>query len=118
MAFHFCAHSWEVRDVADGTIVALRNRDLASDTVADLIDDLFALVQESGRPNLYLDFSAIGLVGEIVLEKVVVLDGQLRERGGKLTLLKLNASLYEMFEANNLTAVLDLRQADAAETLV
>ncbi|MBI1830767.1 MAG: STAS domain-containing protein [Planctomycetes bacterium] len=117
MAFHFCAHSWDVRDVNEGTVVTLRNRDLAADSVSDLIEDLLALVQESGRPNLTLDFSEIGLVGSVVLGKIVSLGARLRERGGRLTLVRLNSSLYEMFEATQLTGVLDLRRADTAESI-
>jgi hypothetical protein len=52
MAFHFCTRAWEVRDGADGTMVTLTNRDLNPENLPVLVEDLHALVLESGSPNL------------------------------------------------------------------
>jgi anti-anti-sigma factor len=113
MAFHFCAHSWEVRDIADGTMVTLSNRDLSAETCADLVDDLAGLVLESGLPNLYLDFERIGLISSEVLGKLIELQTRLRERGGRLTLLNVKPHLAAIFEAAQLNDVLDIRAEGA-----
>lgn len=113
MAFHFCSHSWEVRDVEDGTLVRLTNRDLNQETIPVLVDDLIELVRESGQPNLYLDFSDIHLVSSVVLGKLVSLDAKLHEHGGRLTLTHIDSFLYQTFQATRL----DIRRDEVATAL-
>ena len=117
MSFHFCSHPWEVRDVQDGTLVTLTNRDLDKDTVPVLVEDLFELVQESGQPNLYLDLSEIRLIASLVLGKMVALDLKLRSHGGRLILVHVDSFVYRMFQATRLTDVLDVRKAETAEAI-
>jgi anti-anti-sigma regulatory factor len=74
-----------------------------------LADDLYELVLESGLPNLYLDFSNIGLVEPVILEKVAALDEQLHATGGRTIVLHLNASLRRMFEAAGLAGMTESR---------
>ena len=109
MSFHFCAHSWEVRDLDDGTLVAIGNRDLSRDTIPVLVDELMELVLESGQPNLYLDFERIGLISSVVVAKMLALDTRLREQGGRLILLNVNPSNFRLFQAARLTDALDIR---------
>jgi anti-anti-sigma factor len=109
MSFHFCCHSWEVRDMDDGTLVKLTNRDLDKETIPVLVDELFEIVQESGRPALYLDFGAIRLLPSLVLGKMISLDAKLREHGCRLILTNVDPLVYETFQATRLAEVLDIR---------
>jgi anti-anti-sigma regulatory factor len=102
MAFHFCTRAWEVRDIAEGTVVTLTNRDLNEENAPVLAEDLHALVLESGQPNLYLDFANIGLIDRGVLDKIVALDERLRANGCRAVLMHLNAGLTRMFDATGL----------------
>jgi anti-anti-sigma regulatory factor len=110
MAFHFCTRAWEVRDVAEGTVVTLTNRDLNEENAPVLAGDLHALVLESGQPNLYLDFANIGLIDRGVVDKVVELDERLRAHGCRAILMNMNASLKRLFE----TTGLEIRAKEAA----
>jgi anti-anti-sigma regulatory factor len=112
MSFHFCSHSWEVRDLEDGTAVKLANRDLDPEGMPGLIDELFELVRESGRPNLYLDLAAIGYLTSDHQGHLLTLNTNLREHGGRLTLMNINSLLYESLQAGRLTEVLDVRQPE------
>ena len=114
MSFHFCSHSWEVRDIEDGTIVKLRNRDLNADNVPALVDDLFVLVEESGRPNLYLDFADIGLAPSVAISKMVALTSRLDQQGGRLVILNVNPAMLEVLESLQLTDVLEIRNEEVA----
>jgi anti-anti-sigma factor len=113
MSFHFCSHSWEVRDTQDGTLVKLTQRDLDQDTVAVLVDELFELVRESGRSNLYLDLGGIRLMASAVLGKMLSLDTKLRKHGGRLILVNIDPFIFQMFHAARLTEILDIRKAEA-----
>jgi anti-anti-sigma regulatory factor len=93
MSFHFCSHAWEVQDLADGTVIRLRNRDLDAESIPVLVDDLFVLAKESGKPNLYLDFGDIGLVSSEAMGRLAALKADLREQGLQLVLMNLNPGL-------------------------
>jgi anti-anti-sigma factor len=117
MSFHFCAHSWEVRHMTDGTQVKLSRRDLDAESVSELVDDLAGLALETGSRNLYLDFADVDQLASVVIGKLVALNGKLGQHGGRLIVLDVQPSVYEMFRAACLTDVLDLRPRSAAETL-
>ena len=112
MAFHFCAHVWEVRDIDDGTLVLLSQRDLDMTTAGMLVDDLIQIVHESGQPNLYLDFSKVQLIPTVIIGKMLALNEKLAEHSGRLIILGLRAVHLEIFEALRLTEKLDLRRAE------
>ena len=114
MSFHFCSHAWEVSDLDHGTVVRLRNRDLGLETVPVLVDELLVLVQESGKPNLYLDFADIGLVSDEAMSKLGELNDNLRKQGSQLILLNLNSTLRNMVETMRPTNAFDVRAVDAA----
>jgi anti-anti-sigma factor len=115
--FHFCCHSWEVRDMKDGTLVKLSYRDLDLETIPVLVDELFELVQESGQPNLYLDFAAIRVLPSVVMGKLISLEGKLREHGGRLVLTNIDPFVYQTFQATRLTDVLDIRPEEVAGSI-
>ena len=117
MSFHFCSHSWEVRDIQGGTLVTMTPRDLHPETTAVLVDELFELVQESGEPNLVLDFAAVHQLASVVIGKLIALDSMLREHRGRLVLLNVNPFVYQLFDAAQLTDALDIRRAEPADTI-
>jgi anti-anti-sigma factor len=109
MSFHFLSHPWEVQDVEDGILVACTRRDLNAITVPVLVDELYELVLECGRPNLYLDFAQVNYLASIVIGKLLALDTRLHQIGGRLIVCNLDPSVYELCLAANVTEVLDLR---------
>ena len=113
MSFHFCSQTWEVRDTPDGTLVKLTPRNLNQEALAVLVDELFDLVQESGQPNLSLDFTEIRAVTSVILGKMLALDAKLRQHGGRLILLNTDSFVYQKFDVTRLTKILDVRQTEA-----
>ncbi len=112
--FHFCSHAWEVRDLDDGTLVRLTQRDLDAETMTQLVDDLFEVVQESGRPNLSLDFAAVHILASVTVGKLIALNTRLQEHGGRLTLMNLEPVMMQTLQAINLTDVFDIRAKNPA----
>lgn len=112
MSFHFCTHAWEVRDDDDGTLIVLTDRDLDMATLPVLVDDLFEIVQESGKPNLYLDFSKVQMIVSVVLGKLIAMHEKLREHAGRLVVVGLDPVHYAIFEATRLTEMLDIRRRE------
>lgn len=106
--FHFCSHAWEVRGLEDGTLVRLTQRDLNAETMTQLVDDLFEVVQESGRPNLSLDFAEVRILASVTVGKLMALNTRLQEHGGRLTLMNLEPVMVQTLQAVNLTDVFDI----------
>jgi anti-anti-sigma factor len=117
MSFHFCSHAWEVSHVADGTLVRLTQRDIDAESVHDLVDDLFELVQEDGRPNLYLDLASLHQLASVAVGKLIALNTRLRDRGGRLVLVNVDEALNDTLEAAALADVLEIRRVASAETI-
>ena len=83
-----------------------------------LVEDLFELVQESGRPNLYLDFASLQQLASVAIAKFIALNTRLSERGGRMILVNVDDDLHDTLEAVALTEVLHIRPREAAETIV
>ena len=109
MSLHFCSHSWEVLDTDDGTRVILTRRDIDPETAAVLVDDLLEVFLESGKPNLYLDFTEIRQVSSVIMGKLLALNDQLRSHAGRLVLQGMNAMVLEAFKTVRLDETLDIR---------
>jgi len=109
MSLDALARLWAVQDVDDGVLVRVLYHDLDARTALLLIDELFELVQESGRPNLYLDFGEVDHLSSAVLNQLLVLDRTLRDAGGHLSLFSFNPCVREMLRATRLTDLLDVR---------
>jgi anti-anti-sigma factor len=67
------------------------------------------VLNERGPRALYLDFAAVRFPTAEGLGLLATLNKELRERGGKLTLLNVAPDPYEVFEVTGLLTVLDVR---------
>ncbi len=112
MSFHFCTHAWEISDIKDGTLILLTDRDLEMATLPLLVDDLLEIVRESGKPNLYLDFSKVQMIVSVVLGKLIAAHEKLREQAGRLILLGLDPAHYAIFQATRLTEMIEIRRPE------
>jgi anti-anti-sigma factor len=104
MSLHVLSHPWKVQQVKDGTLIRITRQDLDVTTVSVLAHELFELAQESGQPQLYLDFADVSFVPTVLLGKLLALDRQLHAIGGRLVLCGLNPEMQELFELDGLPA--------------
>ncbi len=100
---------WEVHGVEDGTLVRVLLHDLDSRTALLLVDELYELVQASGRPNLFLDFGEVEYLSSTVLTQLIVLDRTLHDGGGQLSLFSVNPYVRELLCTTHLIDLLDVR---------
>ncbi len=107
MTAAFCS-LWETHDVEDGIMVTLTADYLSPWTTENLVDDLMELVHESGRDNLYLDFDTVKVLASAVQARLLRLDRQLRERGGKLILVNLDPFVTRTFQASRINDLLNV----------
>jgi anti-anti-sigma factor len=117
MGFHFCAHAWEVRHAGDGTLVKLSPRDLDAGTMPVLVDELLDLVRESGQPHLYLDFTNLQQLPSEMHEKLLELNNQVKQTGGRLILLNVTGTIHDQLRESGITAMLEVRMQESGETI-
>jgi anti-anti-sigma regulatory factor len=98
MAFHFLSHSWEVKNLDDGILVAISQQELNASTIADLDEELFELARESGQSNLYVDLREVRFLPSAVVDKLINLDAMLRTMDGRLILRNLHPTLNHLGE--------------------
>jgi anti-anti-sigma regulatory factor len=109
MALQFVSHNWQVEHIENGIVVILSQQELDSRAIWILVDELFELAQESGQPNLYVDFGNVRRLANIVFGKLITLDKKLRDVDCRLILTNVNAFVYQSFRAGRLTENLDIR---------
>ena len=51
MSLHFVSHQWEVEDFEEGTLVRLAGHELDAEGAAQLVDELYDLALDLGRPD-------------------------------------------------------------------
>lgn len=100
-----------VSPVPDGSLVRLTGGTLNEGNASGLARVVSGLTPQGGWGNLYLDFSAVGLISSVVLGQLAVLDRKLRAAGDHLALTGLSPFLLDVFRACRLTEVLDIRSA-------
>jgi len=102
-----------------GVIVAeFTDRDVLDEKkIIEIGEALSALIAEAAPPMLVLDFNKVVHMSSGALGMLIKLLKRISERGGKLRLCAVRASILEVFEITKLTAVFEIyenRQAAMA----
>jgi anti-anti-sigma factor len=84
---------------------------LDADTVPGVSDELLALADEPGGPDLLLDFANVDYVSSMALGTLVGLHKKLAAEGRHLTIANLSPRVFEVFAVTRLDGFLDLRRA-------
>jgi len=93
----------EVEDIGDVTVVNFIDRKILDEQNIQIIgEQLFGLVDESGRRKLLLNFSNVEYLSSAALGKLITLNKKLQGVGGKLVLCQIDPQIYEVFEITKL----------------
>src|ERR671923_1144530 len=89
----------EVEDIGDVTVVNFVDKKILDEQNIQIIgDQLFSLVDESGRRKLLLNFGNVEYLSSAALGKLVALNKKLQAAGGRLILCNIAPQIYEVFE--------------------
>jgi anti-sigma B factor antagonist len=93
----------EVEDIGDVTVVNFIDRKILDEQNIQIIgDQLFSLVDESGRRKLLLNFGNVEYLSSAALGKLITLNKKLNAVGGRLILCNIDPQIYEVFEITKL----------------
>jgi anti-sigma B factor antagonist len=107
----------EVEDIGDVTVVSFTDKKILDEQNIQVIgEQLFGLVDDSGRTKLLLNFSNVEYMSSAALGKLITLNKKIQAAGGKLVLCSIDPQIREVFEITRLDKVFVIR-GDEQEAL-
>jgi anti-sigma B factor antagonist len=99
-------HRLEVEHVGDVTVARFTDQKILDEqTVQAIREQLFGLVDGSGRCKLFLDFGGVEYLSSHILGELITLNKQVNAAGGQLVLCNIDPQIYEVFEITKLNKV-------------
>jgi len=74
-------------------------------SIQQLGGELFSVVDSRPEIRLVLDFSKVEFMSSAALGKLVLLEKEVRKKGGKIRLCQIRPEIYEVFQITNLHRV-------------
>ena len=84
--------------------------------IAQISDQLNALVAESEMPKLILDFTAVSHMSSSALGMLITLHKRIREKKGQLRLCSIRPGIYEVFVITRLNEIFQICRSRAEAT--
>ena len=107
----------EVEDIGDVTVVSFTDKKILDEQNIQVIgEQLFGLVDDSGRQKLLLNFSNVEYMSSAALGKLITLNKKVQAAGGKLVLCGIIPQIREVFEITKLDKLFVIR-GDEQEAL-
>jgi anti-sigma B factor antagonist len=93
-------------------LVTLTDRALDDPNAHALGEELFDFNRQFAGSELCLDMEAVTYLSSTALGKFVTLNRKVKAGGGRLRLVGVDPTLYELFRVTRLTTVLDIREKE------
>ena len=105
----------EVEDIGDVTVVNFVDRKILDEQNIQVIgEQLFSLVDESGRRKVLLNFHNVEYLSSAALGKLITLNKKLQAAGGRLILCNIDPQIYEVFEITKLDKFFNIQKEEQA----
>src|SRR6266851_6040836 len=103
----------EAEDIGDVTVVSFMDRKILDEPNIQVIgEQLFSLVDESGRKKLLLNFGNVEYMSSAALGKLITLNKKLQAAGGRLILCNIDPQIYEVFEITKLDKFFNIQKEE------
>jgi anti-sigma B factor antagonist len=105
----------EVEDIGDVTVVNFVDRKILDEQNIQIIgEQLFSLVDESGRRKILLNFHNVEYLSSAALGKLITMNKKIQAVGGKLVLCEISPQIYEVFEITKLDKFFTIQKEEQA----
>ena len=105
----------EVEDIGDVTVVNFVDRKILDEQNIQVIgEQLFSLVDESGRRKVLLNFHNVEYLSSAALGKLITLNKKVRGVSGQLRLCNIKSEIKEVFTITKLDKVLQIYENEEA----
>ena len=103
-----------VSEIGDVTHIRFSDRKIIDgNSINELGDELFALVENENRKSLLLNFEKVEFLSSAALNKLIVLDKKLKAVSGALKFCSLRPEIIEVFVITRLNQLFDIRDDEA-----
>lgn len=103
----------EVSAVDDITVVRFVDRRiLDANSIEELGDELFALVEKQPEPKLLINFTDVEFLSSAALNKLIILDKKVKTNSGKLVLSDLRPEINEVFTITRLDQLFKIEPSE------
>jgi anti-sigma B factor antagonist len=103
----------EVEDIGDVTVVKFTDRKILDEQNIQIIgEQLFSLVDESGRKKLLLNFGNVEYLSSAALGKLITLNKKVQAAGGRLALCNIDPQIYEVFKITKLNQLFSIHDEE------
>ena len=100
----------ELKDIGDVKVARFTDRHLLDQkTLEALGEELFSLVDQTGRQKLLLDFSNVQDISSLAIGMLVTLNKKMRAAGGKLVLCRMDPELRNVMAITQLDQLFVIR---------
>ena len=93
----------------DATLVEFTDRKILDEvTIAQISEQLLALVAEPGVPKLVLDFAGVAHMSSSALGTLITLHKRVQEKNGQMRLCGIQPAIYEVFVITRLNEIFSI----------
>jgi anti-sigma B factor antagonist len=97
--------------VGDATVVGFTDEKILEETdVRALRTSIEAVIEQTSRIHLVLDFRHVRFLSSAVLGLLIRISKRVYEQGGQLRLCNIHPSIYEVFKITRLTSVFEIHE--------
>ena len=111
---------FELQQQGDVTIIRfIKSRIFDSNTLQQLGDSLFRIVDEEGASKLVVNLGEVSFLSSVALNRLILLKKKIQQQDGELKLVELKPEIQRVFEISRLDTFFDIvdQQATALEQL-
>jgi anti-sigma B factor antagonist len=99
----------EVEDIGDVTVVKFTDRKILDEQNIQIIgEQLFSLVDDSGRTKVLLNFGNVEYLSSAALGKLITMNKKVQAKKGRLALCSIDPSIKEVFEITGLKRLFNI----------
>jgi anti-sigma B factor antagonist len=99
----------EVEDIGEVTVVNFTDKKILDEqTIQTIGEQLFSLVDESGRRKILLNFGNVEFLSSAALAKLITLNRKVQQNSGRLALCNIHPQIKEVFEITKLNRVFNI----------
>jgi anti-sigma B factor antagonist len=103
----------EVEDIGDVCVVNFTDRKILDEQNIQIIgEQLFSLVDESGRRKVLLNFGNVEYLSSAALAKLITLNKKLQAVSGRLVLCNIDPQIREVFEITKLNKIFTIHDEE------
>ncbi len=104
----------EVSESADVSVIRLKDEKIIDpQTIQELGQELFDLVEKDNRKKLILSFSSVEFLSSAALGKLITFEKKSKQQAAELILTDISPEIFQVFAITNLNKLFQIKDSEA-----